>query len=105
MYIMYHLFSLLSNLLCSNFKFHPLSNHRIQKIPLLKVVEIKVFRQLLQLLDHFRDLMKMVFYCLITEYFATASPMIWMESQLSELKIIGGYCGFMDTRVQPSGFL
>ena len=45
------------------------------------------------------------FYCLITEYFATASPMIWMESQLSELKIIGGYCGFMDTRVQPSGFL
>ena len=44
-------------------------------------------------------------YCLITEYFATASPMIWIESQLSELKIIGGYCGFMDTRVQPSGFL
>ena len=40
------------------------------------------------------------FYCLITEYFATASPMIWIESQLSELKIIGGYCGFMDTRVQ-----
>ena len=50
MYIMYHLFSLLSNLLCSNFKFHPLSNHRIQKIPLLKVMEIKVFRQLLQIL-------------------------------------------------------
>ena len=58
------------------------------------------------ILDHFRYPAKMVsFYCLITEYFATASPMIWMESQLSELKIIGGYCGFMDTRVQPSGFL
>ena len=45
------------------------------------------------------------FYCLITEYFATASPMIWMESQFPELNTMGGYLGFMDTRVQPSGFL
>lgn len=45
------------------------------------------------------------FYCLISEYFATASPMIWMESQFPELNTMGGYLGFMDTRVQPSGFL
>lgn len=40
-----------------------------------------------------------VFYCLISEYFATASPMIWMESQFPELNTMGGYLGFMDTRV------
>lgn len=43
-----------------------------------------------------------IFYCLISEYFATASPMIWMESQFPELNTMGGYLGFMDTRVQPS---